>query len=84
MSQRAFVLIEAQVGKSRGIVEALQGAPEVEEAHIIMGPYSVIAILNGKDPDDVARIVAERLHKAPGVLRTISCLGLDGEQAAMA
>lgn len=76
MSQAAYVLIEAQVGHAPAILRAIREVSGVREAHVITGPYSLIAILEAADTNGVGRLVADRIHSIPGVLRTITCLAL--------
>ena len=76
MTQTAYILVEAEVGRSRNVLDSLRKARGVREAHVITGPYSLIAILEAPDPNTVARVIADRIHSIPGVLRTVSCLAL--------
>lgn len=76
MSQLAYVLIEAEVGKTRDIIQALRKTRGVREAHVITGPYSLIAVYEGADANAVGQMVMDSAHSIPGVLRTITCLAL--------
>ena len=74
MASKAYVLIEATIGRSREVARAIRGVKEVTESYIITGPYDIIAIVQGKDADDVNAIVTTQVHKIPGIARTVTCL----------
>ena len=77
MSQTAYVLIEAEVGKFREVLNALRSSPGVIEAQVITGPYSLIAVLEADDMNAIGRLITDSVHSASGVLRTVSCLALE-------
>ena len=74
MATKAYILIEATIGKSRGVAKAVAGVKAVSESFLITGPYDVIAIVQGKDADDVSNIVTTQIHHIPGIARTVTCL----------
>ncbi len=76
MAIRAYILIEATVGASRGVVQALRTKQVVREAYLITGPYDLIAIVDGEGPNDIHKVVSEVVHSVPGVARTVTCLSV--------
>ncbi len=74
MPTRAYILIEATIGKSREVAKAVQAAKPVVESYLITGPYDVIAIVQGKDADDITTIVTTQIPRIPGIARTVTCL----------
>ncbi|MDT7943001.1 MAG: Lrp/AsnC ligand binding domain-containing protein [Dehalococcoidia bacterium] len=78
MAMRAYVLIEAAVGKARSVAEGVQKL-NLAEARVISvdavtGPFDVIALLEADDLDRLGRAVTEGIQQVDGVQRTTTCL----------
>lgn len=73
---QAYILIEATIGRSREVYRALQTVPGVTESYLVMGPYDIVAIVEGDDANAVGNTVAGAVHKIPGIARTITCLAV--------
>jgi len=73
MSARAFVLIEAEAGKSLKVVAALKGIEGVTTANQVTGPYDVIAVIDRDKIGEIGSVIAEKIQSIPGVSRTVSC-----------
>ena len=73
---RAYVLIEATIGKARDVATKLKTMPGVKECYLVTGPYDIVAIVEGKDANTVGKTVAEKVHNVPGIARTVTCLAL--------
>lgn len=78
MPSKAYILIDATIGKSRDVARALKSVKPVLEAYLITGPYDVIAVVQGKDSEDVSNIVSNQVHRIPGIVRTVTCLAIPG------
>ena len=76
MTARAYILIETQVGKSRGVAEVLRSLPEVPSADTITGNYDIIALVEAPDMLGVANVVTSQIQVIPGVSRTITCVAV--------
>jgi DNA-binding Lrp family transcriptional regulator len=78
MAMRAYVLIEAAVGKARSVAEGVQKLNLVEARVIsvdaVTGPFDVIALLEADDLDRLGRAVTEGIQQVDGVQRTTTCL----------
>ena len=74
MTAKAFVLIEAEAGKSHEVVAALKGIEGVTAADLVTGPYDIIAIVEGQRLDEIGDIVTGKIQPVPGVSRIVSCL----------
>ena len=74
MTARAYVLIEAQVGKSRDVVAALRALPGVPSVDIITGDFDIIALVEAPDMVSMADLVTGQIQSIPGVTRTITCV----------
>ncbi len=62
MTTRAYVLIEAQVGKSRDVAAALRSLPGVPSADIITGDFDIIALVEAPDMVSMADLVTGKLQ----------------------
>ena len=78
MSTRAYILIEAAVGKTKPVAEGISRR-SFENARIVTvdsvtGPYDVIAILEADDLDDLGTAITDGIQQVDGVQRTTTCL----------
>lgn len=76
MGTRAYVLIEVAVGKTMGVITALQQVGGVASVEAVTGPYDVIAVMEGKDINSVGDLVTRVVHSVDGVSRTVTCLAM--------
>ena len=74
MSEKAFVLIETAVGKTKEIYNALHKLEDVKSVDAVTGPYDIIIAIEGADPDGIANTIAKKIHDIPGINRTVICL----------
>ena len=77
MMARAYVLIEAAVGKTVDVVTALKAVAGVNSADPVTGPYDVIAVIEGVDINAVGNLVTKKVHTINGVLRTVTCFAME-------
>jgi DNA-binding Lrp family transcriptional regulator len=71
---RAYILIEASVGKGNAILQALRKIPEVKRADRVTGPYDVVCLLEVDDLDKLGNLVRDRFHTIDGIIKTMSCV----------
>lgn len=78
MPMRAYVLIEATVGKAKDVYEGVQrlqlAEANIVSADVVTGPFDVIALLEAEDLDKLGQAITEGIQKADGVQRTTTCL----------
>lgn len=74
---KAYVLIEAAVGKTVDVVTALKSVAGVHSADPVTGPYDVIAVIEGADINAVGNLVTKKVHTINGVLRTVTCFAME-------
>lgn len=77
LTRKAYVLIEAEMGKADAVAKELQSKPGVLSADAVTGPYDVIAVVQGKDTNDVARTVIYEVQRTKGVSRTMTCMAME-------
>lgn len=75
---RAYVLIEAAVGKAKSVAEGVQNLQSTDSRVVsvdaVTGPFDVIALLESDDLDKVGRAITEGIQQVDGVQRTTTCL----------
>lgn len=70
---QAYVLVQADVGKSRDVAVAIADIPGVVRVDAVTGPYEVVVLVEGPNMDDVAKMVVGRIQLVPGIIRTVTC-----------
>ena len=73
---KAYVLIEAKVGSSTGLMAALQENDSVVSAARVTGPYDVIAVVQEDDLMKIHDLITEHIHQLDGVLRTTTSVSV--------
>ena len=73
---KAYVLIEAKVGASQGLMNALKRNAGVVSASRVTGPYDVIAVVQEEDLNKVHELITEKIHHLDGVLRTTTSVSV--------
>ena len=73
---KAYVLIEAKVGSSQGLMNALNLNASVVSASRVTGPYDVIAVVQEEDLNKVHELITEQIHHLDGVLRTTTSVSV--------
>jgi DNA-binding Lrp family transcriptional regulator len=76
MTAKAYVLIEAQVGKTKQVVEAIRKLQGVVSVDAVTGPYDAIAIIQGETLNDIGELIVSKVHPVAGISRTVTCLAL--------
>ena len=80
MSVRAYVLIEAEVGRSKGVGEAIlalrRSDAKVTGVDTVTGPYDVIVQMEADDLDKLGNAITDGVQRIEGVARTTTCLAV--------
>ena len=78
MPMRAYILIEAAVGKAKTVGEGAKKLKfkdtDVVSVETVTGPYDVIALLQSDDLDQLGRAITDGIQTVDGVQRTTTCL----------
>jgi len=74
MTAKAYVLIEAQVGKTKQVVEAIRKIQGVVSVDAVTGPYDAIAIMQGETLNGLGELIVAKVHTVAGISRTVTCL----------
>jgi DNA-binding Lrp family transcriptional regulator len=76
MTAKAYVLIQAQVGKTKQVVEAIRKLQGVVSVDAVTGPYDAIAVIQGETLNDIGELIVSKVHPVAGISRTVTCLAL--------
>jgi DNA-binding Lrp family transcriptional regulator len=74
MAIRAYVLVQAEVGKTASVAEAIRQLQGVSAADEVTGPYDVIVRIQAPTLDELGRGVISPIQTVNGVMRTFTCL----------
>jgi DNA-binding Lrp family transcriptional regulator len=66
----AIVFVQADVARIPEVAEQIAALDGVSEVYSVTGEIDLIAMVRVRAHEDVADVVADRLNKVPGVLRT--------------
>ena len=78
MPAKAYVLIEATVGKTQEVAAALRRLEAVYSADAVTGPHDIIVIIEAPDLGAIGDIVTEQVHTIGGINRSVTCLSFGG------
>lgn len=76
MTIKAYVLVVADPGQTKKVLESIRAIPQVLECHEVMGPYDIVAEIEVESLTDVPPILSQRLRTIPGIESTTSLLTL--------
>ena len=73
MAVKAYVLIEAEVGKAGDVAQGIQKVKGVKSADTVTGGYDVLATIEAADLDALGTIV-KQLHSVSGICKTTTLI----------
>ena len=69
----AYVLIQAEVGRSAEVADAVRKIPGVGFADVVTGPYDVVVRAEAADIDGLGELTVAKVQAVAGVTRTLTC-----------
>jgi len=73
MVATAFVLVNVEMGRARDVYRKMQDIGNIQNLDGIAGPYDIVAVVQGSDFNEVARVVIDEIQPIDGVSATITC-----------
>jgi nitrate reductase NapAB chaperone NapD len=70
MSDRAYVLINVQPGRTSDVVRALSEIKQIKTIDPCWGKPDIIIVVEVSDQDALTQLVLSRIHEIDGVLQT--------------
>jgi DNA-binding Lrp family transcriptional regulator len=74
---KAYVLVTVRAGQLREVVKQLRKIGGVVEAHMTIGPYDAVVVVETHDLAELGELTASSIQPIPGVERTLTCLAVD-------
>ena len=71
---KAYVLINAELGKEPEIIRVLQGAKEVKKVYSLYGIYDIIVEVEAETMEKVKEIVFNQIRRLENVKSTITLI----------
>lgn len=81
MTAKAFVLINAEVGKEQELIRQLRSIPNVTEVHVVYGVYDVIAKVEANTMEKVKETITNSLRRLDNVRSTLTMIAVEEEHA---
>ena len=75
MAVKAYMLIEAEVGKTSEVVESVQKVEGVKSADAVTGSYDIVATIEVAGLDAVGDVI-KKLHSVPGTCKTTTLIAV--------
>jgi len=69
----AYVLIQAEVGKSAQVAQEIGQIEGIVAAENVTGPYDVIVRADAESVDELGRMVVSKMQLIDGITRTTTC-----------
>lgn len=69
----AYVLIQAEVGRSAEVADAVRKIPGVRFADVVTGPYDVVVRAEAAEIDGLGELIVVNVQAVVGVTRTLTC-----------
>lgn len=69
----AYVLIQAEVGRSAKVADAVRKISGVRFADVVTGPYDVVRRADAADIDGLGELIVANVQAVVGVTRTLTC-----------
>ncbi|MBC7218841.1 MAG: Lrp/AsnC ligand binding domain-containing protein [Hadesarchaea archaeon] len=73
----AFILIDADVGKIRDILDQLRRTEGVVEAYTVAGPHDIVVKLQADKFEKVAEAVTRKIQRVDGVKNTLTMFAFE-------
>ena len=81
MANRAYILVETSVGKTRDVASVLRGVEGIQSVDVVTGPYDIIATIDTPDVASMGALVTDTIHSVGGVVRTVTCVSVGNPQS---
>ncbi len=69
---KAFVLINAETGSEKSVVEKVKSLKHVKAAYFVFGVYDVIAVVEAPSIDDLRNTIHNAMRQVEGIRSTVT------------
>ena len=81
--ERAYVLINCDLGSEKQVIEEIKNLKNVKEVHGTFGSYDIIATVESKMPDFVRQTVIGKIRKLDHIRSTLTLMGIESVEKNM-
>jgi DNA-binding Lrp family transcriptional regulator len=74
MAVLAYLFVECAQDHAKGVLSRLRRVPGVRDAHIVIGHYDIIAIIEAPDAKEISEIALSKVQSISGVHKTTTNL----------
>ncbi len=74
---RAYLKIKTEMGKERGVRDALLRFTEVKSADLTTGAQDILVLVEADNYEDILLAVVDRLRSLKGIVSTVTDLVLE-------
>ena len=75
--ERAFVLINCDLGSEASLIKELNQLDVVKEAYRTVGSYDILTAIETDNQDKIRKIISEHIKKLEHVRSTITLMGIE-------
>ncbi|MCX6354630.1 MAG: Lrp/AsnC ligand binding domain-containing protein [Candidatus Aureabacteria bacterium] len=72
MAVSAFIFVETTQGRAMDVRAEVARISGVKTASSVTGPYDIIAVVEGRDVNELGEFIVSKIQNIPGVLRTMT------------
>ncbi|RMG49733.1 MAG: Lrp/AsnC family transcriptional regulator [Acidobacteria bacterium] len=76
MPLSAYIFLETEPGKTPVVAKKVAKVKGVRQAHVVTGPYDIIAFVEAKDTSELVDIIVKKIQGIGGVTRTLTSVVL--------
>ena len=69
---RGYALLNIETGRERDFFSRLYDIPGIEDVYFMGDGYEFMVSVRAKDQEEIARIMAQRIRRLPGLARMAS------------
>jgi len=69
---KAFVLMNAETGSEKSVVEKVKSFKHVKEAYFVFGVYDIIAVVEAPSIDDIKNTIHNAMRQVEGIRSTVT------------
>ena len=74
MTAKAFVLINADLGSERDVIDRIKSIPNVVEVHVVYGVYDIVAKVEAESLEKVKETITHSLRTLEKVRSTLTMI----------
>jgi len=71
---KAFVLINAETGSEKEVVEKVRALKNVKQAYFVFGVYDVIAVVEAPNVDELRNTIHNAMRQVDGIRSTCTMI----------